>query len=71
MDLYKQFMAYADQVYQIAVGGKKVKKEEKVEEVKPPLRPKVKKPMPSTTPDLIRKPIAQRKYESKASLNLI
>ena len=26
MEQYKQFIAYADEVYQIAVGGKRVKK---------------------------------------------
>ena len=55
------------------MGGKRpVKKEEKVEEPKPVNKPRIRKSNISTTPDLlVRKPIGERKYETKQSLNLI
>lgn len=70
VDPYKPFMDYADEMFQISMGSRRSKK---VEEVKPAsnAKPKTKRPVTlSTTPDLLqRKPIAERKYESKPNIN--
>jgi hypothetical protein len=58
-DPYKCYMDYADEMFQISMGSRRVKK---VEEVKASsiIKPKTKRPVTlSTTPDLLqRKPIA-------------
>jgi hypothetical protein len=54
------------------MGGKKIKKNEKTEEIIVPAtsKAKVKRQPISTTPDLFsRKAIAERKYDSKKSIN--
>jgi hypothetical protein len=64
-------MDYADEMFQISMGSRRQKK---VEEVKPAsVKPKTKRPVTlSTTPDLLqRRPIAERKYETKQNINSI
>ena len=71
-DPYQQFKIFAEENFQNSMGAnRKSKKAEKQEEVKPP-PPKIKRPPStfSTTPDLYRRPIAERKYEGKTSTNL-
>lgn len=70
VDPYKRFMDYADEMFQISMGSRRPKKQE---EIKPAsiTKPKTKRPVTlSTTPELLqRKPIAERKYESKQNIN--
>ena len=74
-DPYCKYLEFAEEMFQQSMGGtRKVKKPEKQEEVKPPLpTTKQKRPTPgsfSTTPDLYRKPIAERKVEAKTTTHI-
>lgn len=59
VDSYKEFIDYADEMFQISMGSRRSKKVEEAKITPTTAKPKPRRPATlSTTPDLSRKPIA-------------
>jgi hypothetical protein len=70
-DPYKKYIDFAEDLFQISMGAKKAVKKEEPVKMQSIAKSKVKRVVVSTTPDLSRKPITAKNYDSKHSVKLI